>query len=249
MATVRLSSGRRSDPVALVLPGTASTGDFVTRAFGPPLAAAGFALVTGDPPRSSAPGALVGACRAQLAAAVRKFQPRLLGGVSFGAHLAARWLSEHPGPTCIDGLIVAMPGWLSDPADAPAAVASRAAADTVSRRGLAAALAELPQVAPHWIRQELVRAWSTYRDDELVATLRAAARAEAPGPEALAGIAVPTAVLGFSDDAIHPRAVARAWAAAIPRARYTELCLADVDDDLDRLGAVALAAWRAAAAP
>lgn len=249
MSVVRLSSGRRTDPIALVLPGTASTGDFVTRAFGPALAAAGFALVTGDPPRDSAPGALVGACRAQLAAAIRRFRPRLLGGVSLGAHLVARWLTDHHGGagTCVGGLIVAMPGWSGRPDDAPAAASSRAAADAISRHGLAATLADLPGGAPRWVRTEVVRAWSTYQANELVATLRAAARAEAPSLDTLAGITVPTAVLGFADDAVHPSSVAKAWAAAIPGSRYTELHLTDVDGDLTRLGSAAVAAWEAVA--
>jgi pimeloyl-ACP methyl ester carboxylesterase len=249
MSTVRLGSGRRTDPVALVLPGTASTGDFVTRAFGPALAAAGYALVTGDPPRDGGPGGFVRACRAQLAAAIRRYRPRLLGGVSLGAHLAAHWLTEHGGgaDTGVEGLLIAIPGWSGPPADAPAAAASRTAADVIIRHGLPAALADMSDSAPRWIRAEVTRAWSTFQTDELVATLRAAARSDAPDLDALAGIAVPTAVVGFTDDAIHPTSVAKAWAAAIPRSRYRELALADVDDDLSQLGMAALTAWRAAA--
>src|SRR5438309_193301 len=73
------------DRTALVLPGTASSGRFVTAAFGPALAAAGFRLVTFDPPAGGDP---LGNWRSTLTTVVDEWRPALVGGVSLGAHLA-----------------------------------------------------------------------------------------------------------------------------------------------------------------
>src|SRR5260221_24952 len=76
---------------AVVLPGSGSTADFVTRAFGPPLAAAGYALVAVDPP--TGPDAVAEAFRA-LDAASRRDRPELARGLSPRPHplaVAREW--------------------------------------------------------------------------------------------------------------------------------------------------------------
>lgn len=77
-------------PVAVLLAGAGSSAGFVGRAFGAPLAAAGYELVAVPPE----PGPdLVPAALAALDAAAVTYGPRLrlVGGVSLGAHLAVRW--------------------------------------------------------------------------------------------------------------------------------------------------------------
>ncbi len=90
---MQLIRGSADGPLAVLLPGTASTADFVLRAFGDPLAAFGIGLVSADPPRD-------GNVQAQLAAladAVATYRPVLVGGVSIGAHLAVRWAASALG--------------------------------------------------------------------------------------------------------------------------------------------------------
>lgn len=241
------AGGDLAGPVAVLLPGTASSGAFVAATFGPALSAAGYALVTGDPPRG--PG-LLPAWYGLLDAAVRRYRPRLVGGVSLGAHLAARWLTEYAGDEAgagIRGLVVALPGWLGRPgADTPAALASRAGALAVRRDGLAATLARTRAETPGWLGDELVAAWSRYRPDELVDTLLAAAAAPAPDAAELAALGTPAGVVGFADDPVHPAAVARDWARLLPRSGYRELPMAALGADPGRLGREALSALAAA---
>lgn len=241
--------GIRGRPAAVLLPGTASTGDFVAATFGPALTAAGYALVTGDPPRGPDP---LTAWYGQLGAAVRRYRPLLVGGISLGAHLAARWLVENgrgtvraadPYGAGIRGLVVALPGWLGRPgADTPAAALSRAGALAVRRDGLAATLARTRAQTPGWLGAELVSGWSRYRPDELVDTLLAAASAAAPDAAGLARIRTAAGVVGFVDDPVHPAGIARDWARLLPHAGHRELPMAAIAADPGRLGAAALAA-------
>ncbi|HEY9388141.1 MAG TPA: alpha/beta hydrolase, partial [Mycobacteriales bacterium] len=86
--SVHVTRGTADGPVAAMLPGSGSTADFVTRAFGPALDAAGFTLAVADP--QPGPG-LVAAAFAALDRAAARYDVRLVGGVSLGAHVAARW--------------------------------------------------------------------------------------------------------------------------------------------------------------
>jgi hypothetical protein len=242
----RTADGERT---AVVLPGTASSGRFVTAAFGPALAAAGFRLATLDPPAGENP---LGSWRSALTALVEERRPALVGGVSLGAHLAAEWLVRH-GRTAgwrVEGLLVALPGWLGRPdADTPAVAAALASAALVEREGLAGALRAATAGVPGWLAEELRRSWSRYRPDELCATLRATADAPAPTPTDLAGLAdVPVGVAGLSDDPVHPVAVARGWAEHARRSGYVERPMSAMSVDPSALGAAALTAWRQASA-
>jgi hypothetical protein len=133
---VRRTWGRSTDPVAVVLPGAGSTAEFVTRAFGPPLAEAGYALVTAD---LEAGPDLVPAALAGLDEAVRRYRVRLAGGVSLGAQLAVRWAAGSAAAAGLHGLLLALPAW-SGPPGAVAAVSAVAAAE-VEAYGVAGALA------------------------------------------------------------------------------------------------------------
>jgi len=138
----------------------------------------------------------------------------LLAGVSLGAHAAALWAARDGRP---ESLLLAMPAWTGPPD--PIAGLTAASADDIERRGRDAVLAGIAAAAPDdWVVEELRRGWSTYTDEQLVATLRAGASSAGPTPAELSAIDVPTAVVALADDPLHPEAVARRWAEAIPGA-------------------------------
>ncbi|HST66653.1 MAG TPA: alpha/beta hydrolase [Mycobacteriales bacterium] len=221
------------DQVAVILPGAGSSAGFVARAFGPALRAAGYALVT--PPPEPGPGVVEAALRALDEAAATYPGVRLVGGVSLGAHLAARWAVGHPD---LDGVLLALPAWTGAPGVVAAATA--ASAGTIDRLGTDGALAAAGAAVP-WVAAELAAAWPAY-GDRLAASLRAAAAAPGPTVAELASLRVPAGLVAFADDPLHPHAVAREWAAALPRAALRTLHLADAAPDPAILGATALAA-------
>jgi len=241
---VRRTWGQPSDPVAVVLPGAGSTADFVTRAFGPPLAGAGYALVTEDPVAGSE---VVARALAGLDEAVRRYRVRLAGGVSLGAHLAVRWAAASPAAAGLDGLLLALPAW-SGPPGAVAAACAVAAAE-VEAYGVAGALHRAGGTGTRWVLDELAAAWPRYGAD-LPVTLRAAAGSPGPTEAELARVGVPVGLAAFVDDPLHPLAVAEQWASAFRRAVLERLQLADPGPDRAVLGAATLRALhRAAAAP
>lgn len=247
-------------PVAVLLPGAGSSAGFLHRAFGAPLADAGYELVAVEPE----PGpAVAEAALAALDRAAAAYGPRLrlVGGVSLGAHLAVRWTaarvpgtSAHPGTTVpptgdpaqgVAGVLVAMPAWTGAPG--AVAAATRASAEVVEQLGTAGALARAGDAVP-WVAAELAAAWPGY-GDRLAASLRAAAAAPGPSVAELAAVGVPVGLVACADDPLHPLAVARGWAAALPRAALRTLRLADLAADRAALGTAALAALTAAAGP
>ena len=235
--------GQGGRPVAVLLPGAGSSADFVTRAFGGPLRAAGYDLVAGAP----APGgSVVEASFGVLAAARRSYGPRLriVGGVSLGAHVAARWVAGSAGigpdgPDGLDGLLLALPAWTGAPGAVAGATA--AAAGEVTRWGVAGAASRAARGGEPWIAAELAAAWPAY-GDRLPATLRAAATAAGPSPGELRSLDVPAGVVSFVDDPLHPLAVGEEWVALLPRAALARLRLADVASDRSVLGSAALRA-------
>jgi pimeloyl-ACP methyl ester carboxylesterase len=226
---------------ALVLPGSGSDEVFVRNAFGPALDEAGIALVA-PPPR---PGrGVVAGYRAALDAALGRSGPLLVGGVSLGAHVAARWAATAP-PGRIGGLLLALPAWTGTPGEAPAARAALASAADVRSGGVDTALAPARTGAPPWIAAELGRAWPRYGAG-LAASLEAAAAEPAPTADELATLAVPAGIAAAVDDPVHPEAVARRWAAALPQACVATLRLAEIGADPAMLGRAVVGAWRAA---
>src|SRR6266550_5560507 len=238
---MRRTWGRPDDPVAVVLPGSGSTADFVTRAFGPPLAGAGYALVTADP--VAGPEAVTAAL-AGLAEAAARYRVRLAGGVSLGAQLAVRWAAESPAAAGLDGLLLALPAW-SGPPGAVAAASSAAAAE-VEAVGVAEALRRARRGGVGWVLDELAAAWPRYGAD-LPATLRAAAGSPGPTAAELGRIAVPVGLAAFVDDPLHPLVVAEQWAGALRQAALERLRLADPGPDRTVLGAATLRALHRAA--
>ncbi|MCW2503199.1 MAG: alpha/beta hydrolase, partial [Actinomycetia bacterium] len=103
---MRKVAGPASGRCAVILPGSASTSDFAARALGPALAALGLATVSADPAALGDPDAQLAA----LEAAVGEWDPVLVGGVSLGAHLAARWAAGR-SPGRVGGLLLVLPAW------------------------------------------------------------------------------------------------------------------------------------------
>lgn len=218
-----------TSPTFVLLPGTASDEVFVRSVFARPLAAAGCTLVA--PESRSVAGHL-----AALDAAYDG-KPLVVGGVSLGAHIAARWAVRNP-ERCA-GVLAALPAWTGRPDGAPAALAASVSASTVEREGLGAAV----DGVAGWVGDELRRAWPRY-GPELPAVLREAAGSEAPSVEQLRALAVPVGVAACTDDPVHPFEVARKWVSALPRAALRTTTLAEMGADREALGRAALDALR-----
>ncbi len=187
----------------LLLPGTASDEVFVRSVFTEPLSQVGAVLTA---PR-------VRTLCERLTALENAWEghPIVVGGVSLGAHVAARWAARNPDKCA--GLVLALPAWTGAANGAPAALAAKASAQVVATHGLETALAG----TTGWLRDELARAWRGY-GDQLVPHLEEASESVAPTLDELRSLTVPTGIVGCTDDPVHPIAVAQQWAQAIPRA-------------------------------
>ncbi|WIX78256.1 alpha/beta hydrolase [Amycolatopsis carbonis] len=220
-------------PVVL-LPGTGSDETFVQSVFTGPLALVGARLIAPPPPPGAA---LADGYLEELDRLARVHGSLIVGGISFGAHLAAEWAVANPG-RC-EGLVCALPAWNGEPGSAAAAVTARASADLVASQGVDGALAAVAAGSPGWLVDELSRAWRRH-GDELVAGLRVAAERRAPSLTELATVGVPAGIGGCAGDLVHPVAVAREWAAALPRGALQVVRLADFGRHREVLGRAAL---------
>ncbi|WP_370942757.1 alpha/beta fold hydrolase [Amycolatopsis sp. cg5] len=217
--------------VAALLPGTGSDETFVREVFAGPLAAVGVRLIAPAPPRGAD---LVGGSLAALdAIAAESDGPILVGGVSFGAHVAAAWAVRQKRHCA--GLLVALPAWNGEPGSAPASLAAKLSADLVAANGLEPALATSVDGVPRWLADELSRAWRGH-GDSLADGLRAAADYPAPTLADLATVDVPAGIATCVDDPIHPTKVAYGWAGALPRAAVVETTLTALGEDRESLG-------------
>ena len=225
----------------VLLAGTGSDEVFVTEVFAGPAAEHGLALRAVRP--VPGPG-LAEEYLAALDKAAAEHGPIVAGGISLGAHLAVEWALREPG-SCA-GLVLAMPGWHGPVDAAPAALAARLSADRVDDVGVESALEQATAGVPGWLAAELNRAWRR-AGDGLADALRVAATRPAPELAELRRIGVPAGVAGCADDPVHPIAVARAWAAALPRAGLASITFAELGADRANLGRAALTAFRSAA--
>ncbi|WP_326833792.1 alpha/beta hydrolase [Amycolatopsis rhabdoformis] len=225
----------------VLLPGTGSDEVFVQTVFAGPSALVGARLITPAPPPGAA---LADGYLEELDRLARVHGSLIVGGVSFGAHLAAEWAVANPG-RC-EGLVCALPAWNGEPGSAAAAVAARASADLVAAQGVDGALAAVAAGSPGWLVDELSRAWRR-QGDELVAGLRVAAERRAPSVAELATVDVPAGVAGCDGDLVHPVAVAREWAATVPRGAVEVVRLADFGRDREVLGRAGMLAFLKAA--
>ncbi|MFI5559800.1 alpha/beta hydrolase [Amycolatopsis japonica] len=223
---------------AVVLPGTGSDEVFVRAVFAGPLQALGIRLLAPPPP----PGErLAEGYLEELDRLSDEHGPLLVGGISFGAHLSAEWAARNPG-RCT-GLLAALPAWNGPAGDrAPASLAARLSADLVAENGVDGALVKSSDGVPEWLSAELSRAWRRHGDG-LVASLRTAASHPAPSLEDLKGLDVPVGIGACVDDPIHPAAIARAWADALPRAEVGESTLTALGADRESLGRATVLAW------
>ncbi|WP_311202699.1 alpha/beta fold hydrolase [Actinophytocola gossypii] len=201
-----------------------------------PLAAVGVRTLAPTP----VPGPRLADAHLAAVDAAAAVEPVLVGGVSFGAHLAAEWALRNPGRCA--GLVLALPAWNGEPEDAPAALSARASAADVRRRGVDGALTDVAASAPAWLAEELARAWPGYGDG-LAGSLELAAGRAAPTPDGLAALRVPVGIAACVDDPVHPVGVAEAWARALPHAAVRTTRLAVVGRDPEALGRAAVLAW------
>jgi pimeloyl-ACP methyl ester carboxylesterase len=211
----------------VLLPGTASDEVFVRSVFTDPLSQVGAVL--------SAPRVRTLSERLTALENAAAGHPIVVGGVSLGAHVAARWAVDNPHKCA--GLILALPAWTGTPDHAPAAQAARISAEIIEKQGLEAAL----ENTTGWLHDELHRAWRGY-GDQLVPHLAEAATSTAPTLEELKTLDVPTGIVGCTDDPVHPVEIAEQWANAIPRAVLTTTTLDAYPHALGR----AVQAWQRA---
>jgi pimeloyl-ACP methyl ester carboxylesterase len=225
-------------PAAVLLPGTGSDDVFVRAVFAGPLAALGVDLIAPAPPPVRGPAheylAVLDAVAAEAGT------PILVGGISFGAHLAAEWAVRNRARCA--GLLAALPAWNGFPGRASASLAAKLSADLVARDGLEPALAASVDGVPGWLADELSRAWRRH-GDALADSLRVAADRPAPGLGELSGLDVPVGIAACVDDPIHPAQVAHAWASALPRASVYETTLTALGNDRESLGRATVLAW------
>lgn len=219
---------------AVVLPGTGSDDDYVTRAFAEPLRDAG-ARVVAPPPR---PNHLIGGYLAGLDDAARG-GPIAVGGVSIGAAVAAAWALQHPKRAV--AVLAALPAWTGAPGSAPAALAARHSAQQLREDGLAATTTQMRASSPPWLAEELTRSWRgqwPYLPD----AMEEAAAYVAPTRRQLQQLAAPMGIAAATDDPIHPLEIGLEWAAAAPNAALRTVTLDQIGADPAALGAACLAA-------
>ncbi|ATD70706.1 MULTISPECIES: alpha/beta hydrolase [Gordonia] len=226
----------RTPTALVVIPGTGSDADHVTRAFGHAAAMLGVELVALEPTPD-----LVAGHRRGLERAAVEHDSVLVGGVSIGAAIALEWALADTGDRCA-GVFAALPAWSGDADSALAAASARATADAMERDGLDATVTAMAASSPDWLAAELSRSWGRLHP-EVIGQLRDAADYSAPTPEQITRLTVPLALVAAPDDAIHPIAVARTWHDAAPRSALVEVTLEGWGRDPALLGDSCLAAY------
>jgi pimeloyl-ACP methyl ester carboxylesterase len=224
----------------VMLPGTGSDDDYITRAFAGPLCDAG-ARALAPPPQ---PNRLIDGYLSALDDAARR-GPIAVGGVSIGAAVAAAWALQHPDRAV--AVLAALPAWTGPPGDAPAAIAARHSAQQLRHDGLAATTAQMRASSPPWLAEELTRSWRS-QWPQLPDAMEEAATYVAPTHAQLQQLAVPMGVAAATDDPIHPLEIGQEWATAAPHAALRTVTLDAIGADPAALGAACLAALAAVGA-
>jgi len=153
--------------------------------------------------------------------------PRVVCGISLGAHaavLSSRQAEAPLSPLTPQGYVLALPAWIGDPDAVASATANTGQA--IDSNGLSRTLAEIDAGTPddrRWLVDILRRDWSHYCEHQLSRALLAAAGSAAPTHADLASIAAPTLVIGATEDPLHPLSVARSWACAIRDSNLAEI--------------------------
>ena len=155
--------------------------------------------------------------------------PLPVGGISMGAAIALRIAATRPD--LVTGLVLGRPAWLD--AAGPANLAGNVAvgrllrgyppAEARARFEATPLAARLALEAPDNLAS--LRGFFEREPVPVTAELLCRISEDGPGVDraAIAAIAVPTLVIGTARDAIHPLALARGSAAAIPGARLVEI--------------------------
>ena len=219
---------------AVVLAGTGSDDDYITRAFGGPLRDAGAALLA-PPPQ---PTRLIDGYLSGLDDAARE-GPIVVGGVSIGAAVAVAWALRRPERTV--AVLAALPAWTGAPGSSPAAIAARYSAQQLREDGLEATTTQMRASSPPWLAEELTRSWRA-QWPHLPGAMDEAAGYVAPSRAELARLAPPLGVVAAVDDPIHPVQVGVDWAAAAPHAALRTVTLDQFGANASALGAACLAA-------
>lgn len=201
-------------PIAVLIPGSASTGDFMRRAFAEIVAGCDVRVV-------SDPSGDAGRIADRIETAIDSDRRlRCVIGMSVGAHAAAIWAARHDQPTC--PLVLAMPAWTGDPG--PVAAVTAQAAVQLRAGGVPAELARLrSEFGDDWVVSELAAAWAAQPLDSLVTSLAGTASSLGPTPAQLQAIGQPAVVVALDGDPMHPASVAEQWASLIPGARLVRL--------------------------
>src|SRR5580704_10394810 len=202
---------------AVVLPGTGSDDDYITRAFGRPLRDAGATLLA-PPPQ---PTRLIGGYLTGLDDAARE-GPIVVGGVSIGAAVAVAWALRRPERTV--AVLAALPAWTGAPGSSPAAIAARYSAQRLREDGLAATTTQMRASSPPWLAEELTRSWRG-QWPHLPDAMEQAAAYVAPTRAQLHRLAAPMGIAAATDDPIHPFDIGQEWAEAAPRAALRTVTL------------------------
>jgi pimeloyl-ACP methyl ester carboxylesterase len=224
----------------VLLPGTGSDASFVEGAFGDAMADLGWSLRVIQPEPADVVGGYVRALD-HVRGAVRG--DLIVGGVSLGAAVAARWALDRRGAA--QGAVLAMPAWTGSPGDSPAAVGAAATAATLRAHGLDASVAAMAQSSPRWLAEALTRSWRA-QWPQLPTALDDAARYVAPTLDDLRSLAVPVGVVAAIDDPVHPLGVAQDWCAALPTAHLDTFALGVLAASPGELGRLGVTAFRRA---
>ena len=218
----------------VMLPGTGSDDDYITRAFAGPLRDVGAQLLAPPPqPHRLIDGYLTGLDDAA------RGGPIVVGGVSIGAAVAVAWALRHPERAV--AVLAALPAWTGAPDSALAALAAQHSARQLRDDGLAATTAQMRASSPPWLAEELTRSWRgqwPYLPD----AMEEAAGYVAPTHTQLQQLTAPLGIAAAADDPIHPLDVGLEWAAAAPHAALRTVTLDQIGADPAALGAACLAA-------
>ena len=223
----------------ILLPGTGSDDDYLRRALTGPLEQAGARLVNVTPE----PARLVSGYLDALDEALQSNPDGIaVGGISIGAAVATRWALAHQDRTV--AVLAVLPPWTGSPAGAPASLSARHTAATLRLDGLDVTTAAMRSSSPAWLADELARSWRR-QWPALPDAMDDAAAYVAPSADELRRLTVPLAVIGASDDAIHPLEVAADWSSWAPRAALRTVRLADFGPCPPILGQACVAALQA----